>query len=56
MRALVTGATGFVGGKLALALGESDFAERNRAAASNFARMASAEGIGRVCYLGGLRD
>jgi hypothetical protein len=37
--------------------GEGDFAERDRGApASNFARTASAESIGRVCYLGGLGD
>jgi uncharacterized protein YbjT (DUF2867 family) len=114
MRALVTGATGFVGGRLAERLagegiavralvrdrsraqrladagielhegdvtdaatlagagsdidvayylvhgmgrgGSGDFAARERAAASNFARMASAEGVQRVIYLGGLGD
>ena len=35
---------------------ESSFAERERLAAEGFARMASAEGIGRVIYLGGLGD
>ncbi|MDQ3241967.1 MAG: NAD(P)H-binding protein [Actinomycetota bacterium] len=112
MRALIAGATGFVGRRLASALGESgvgvrgivrdrsragelerggvemhegdvldadslvgagrdvdmayylvhsmgrggdgNFAERERSAARNFARMAAAEGIGRVAYLGGL--
>lgn len=33
-----------------------DFAERDRTAAANFARMARDEGIGRVVYLGGLGD
>jgi uncharacterized protein YbjT (DUF2867 family) len=35
---------------------ERDFAERERTAAANFARMAAAEGVGRVVYLGGLGD
>ena len=114
MRALVTGATGFVGGRLADALssqgvevralvrdrsrarrleqagielhegdvmraeslagagagadvgyylvhsmgrgGKGDFAEQERAAARNFARMAAEEGVERVIYLGGLGD
>ena len=115
MRALITGATGFVGGRLAAALAatgaetrclvrnrrrgealsraghavhegdvldaeslrgigdgidvayylihsmgrggaDSDFAERERRAARNFARMASDEGVERVVYLGGLGD
>jgi uncharacterized protein YbjT (DUF2867 family) len=112
MRALIAGATGFVGRRLATTLGESgvevrgivrdrdragtleregvelregdvldadslagagrdvdmayylvhsmgrgsdgNFAERERSAARNFARMATAEGVGRVAYLGGL--
>ncbi len=112
MRALIAGATGFVGRRLASTLGESgvevrglvrdrgragdlerdgvelhegdvldadslagagrdvdmayylvhsmgrgadaDFVERERTAARNFARMATAEGVGRVAYLGGL--
>ncbi len=33
-----------------------DFAEREREAARNFARMASAEGVARVVYLGGLGE
>ena len=36
--------------------GPKDFAARERAAAAGFARMARAEGIGRVVYLGGLGD
>jgi len=36
--------------------GSRDFAPRERAAATNFARMAKAEGIDRVIYLGGLGD
>jgi uncharacterized protein YbjT (DUF2867 family) len=114
MRALVTGATGFVGGKLVEALASDgvevrcmvrdgssnraraladaghelhegdvldpgsldgagrgvdiayylihsmgsggDFAERDRRAARAFAEMASAEGVARVAYLGGLGD
>ncbi|HEX6651933.1 MAG TPA: NAD(P)H-binding protein [Thermoleophilaceae bacterium] len=115
MRALVTGATGFIGGRLAAALseqgadvralvrdrgrasrladaghelhegdvldagslrgagegvdtayylvhsmgrggGREGFAERERRAAENFARMARDEGIARVVYLGGLGD
>jgi len=115
MRALVTGATGFIGGRLAAALserggdvralvrdksrashladaghelhegdvldadslrgagqgvdtayylvhsmgrggGREGFAERERQAAENFARMAREEGVERVVYLGGLGD
>lgn len=115
MRALVSGATGFVGGRLATALaergaevrclvrdrgrartlaeaghelhqgdvldpsslrgagegvatayylvhsmgrgsGREGFAERERRAAANFARMAAEEGVERVVYLGGLGD
>ncbi len=113
-RALVTGATGFIGGRLAVALadegwqvrclvrdrarasglaerglelfegdvlvpeslrgagegvevayylvhamgrgGEGDFEDLERRAATNFAEMASREGVGRVVYLGGLGD
>jgi uncharacterized protein YbjT (DUF2867 family) len=36
--------------------GKSDFAERERLAATNFAVMAAREGIGRIIYLGGLGD
>ena len=36
--------------------GGKDFAERERDGARNFARMAKAEGVGRVVYLGGLGD
>jgi uncharacterized protein YbjT (DUF2867 family) len=36
--------------------GQSDFAEQERRAARNFAKMATREGIGRVIYLGGLGD
>src|SRR5947209_5644505 len=36
--------------------GPRDFAPRERAAAESFARMARAEGIDRVIYLGGLGD
>jgi len=114
MRALVTGATGFIGGKLVTTLaggghdvrclvrdrtrgrdlaaagaelhegdvtrpdtltgagqgvdvayylvhsmgrgGGGDYAERDRKAAANFARMATTEGVKRVIYLGGLGD
>jgi uncharacterized protein YbjT (DUF2867 family) len=34
----------------------SDFAQRERESARNFARMAAAEGVSRVVYLGGLGD
>lgn len=34
--------------------GDGDFAERERAGARNFARTASAEGVDRIVYLGGL--
>jgi uncharacterized protein YbjT (DUF2867 family) len=72
VKALVTGATGFVGGRLAAALaeddvayhpihamgrgGNGDFAARERAAARNFASMAAREGVSRVVYLGGLGE
>jgi uncharacterized protein YbjT (DUF2867 family) len=36
--------------------GGPGFEQRERQAAGNFARMASAEGVGRVVYLGGLGD
>ena len=36
--------------------GREGFAERERSAASNFARMAKEEGVERVVYLGGLGD
>jgi uncharacterized protein YbjT (DUF2867 family) len=36
--------------------GGDDFAERERRAAAAFARMAAAEGVGRVIYLGGLGE
>jgi uncharacterized protein YbjT (DUF2867 family) len=36
--------------------GRGDFAERERRAASGFARMAAAEGVKRVVYLGGLGE
>jgi uncharacterized protein YbjT (DUF2867 family) len=36
--------------------GREGFAERERRAASNFARMAKEEGVARVVYLGGLGD
>ena len=36
--------------------GDQDFAERERRAARNFARMAREEGVARVVYLGGLGD
>ena len=35
---------------------DDDFAEREREAARNFARMATDEGVGRVVYLGGLGE
>lgn len=36
--------------------GGGDFAERERRAATNFARMAKRDGVGRVVYLGGLGE
>jgi uncharacterized protein YbjT (DUF2867 family) len=36
--------------------GERGFAERDRAAARNFASAASEAGVGRIVYLGGLGD
>ena len=36
--------------------GDGDFEERERSSARAFAEMASAEGVGRVVYLGGLGD
>jgi uncharacterized protein YbjT (DUF2867 family) len=36
--------------------GGGEFAERERAGALNFARMAKREGVGRIVYLGGLGD
>jgi uncharacterized protein YbjT (DUF2867 family) len=36
--------------------GSSDFSERERRAATDFAKMAKVEGVGRVVYLGGLGD
>jgi uncharacterized protein YbjT (DUF2867 family) len=36
--------------------GERGFADRDRAAARNFASAASAAGVGRIVYLGGLGD
>src|SRR5215218_5897994 len=66
-RLLVTGATGYIGGRLVPRLldlgyrvrclvGGADFHQRDLTAASNFGAAARAAGVQRILYLGGLGD